>query len=180
MAMPFAEGFSEYNRERLRAASTLLLGRVSFEGFRDYWPSVADDEQQPEVEREISRLNNAIKKVVVSDTLTQDALAPWTDAEIIARAHAHERVAALKAEDGADILVFGSHILWNDLLAAGLIDELHVMVGPGVIGGGVPAFEDVGATRLKLLGAGPLPHSELVLLRYELVQTAHRHGSVAS
>ncbi len=169
MGLPFAAGFSEYNAERLRAASTLLLGRVSFEGFRDYWPSVVDDEEQPELEREISRLNNAIEKVVVSDTLTQDALAPWTDADIVARVDAHERVAALKADDGGDILVFGSHILWNDLLAAGLVDELHLMVGPGVIGGGVPAFENVSAMRLKLLGAGPLPDSELVLLRYETV-----------
>ncbi len=167
MAMPFAQGFSEYNAERLRAASTLLLGRVSFEAFRGYWPSVADDEEQPEVEREISRLNNAIEKVVVSDTLTRDALAPWTDAEIVARADAHGRVAALKSEDRGDILVFGSHILWNDLLAVGLVDELHLMVGPGIVGGGVRAFEDVGATRLKLLGARPLPDSELVLLRYQ-------------
>ena len=169
MAMPFAVGFSEYNAERLRAASTLLVGRVTFEGFRDYWPSVADDEEQPEVEREISRLNNAIKKVVVSDTLTQDALAPWTDAEIVARSEAHERVAALKAENGGAILVFGSHILWNDLLAAGLVDELHLIVGPGVIGDGVRAFENVGAMRFKLVEAGRLPDSELVLLRYATV-----------
>lgn len=169
MVMPFVEGFSEYNAERLRAASRLLLGRVTFEDFRGYWPSVADDDKQPEVEREISRLNNAIEKVVVSDTLRQDSLAPWTDAEIVARADTHERVAALKAEDGGDILVFGSHFVWNDLLVAGLVDELHLMVGPGVVGDGVPAFENVGATRLKLLGAGPLPNSHLVLLRYETV-----------
>lgn len=105
MAMPFAEGFSAYNAERLRAASTLLLGRVSFEGFRDYWPSVAADEDQPELDREISRLNNAIEKIVVSDTLTRDSLAPWDDTEIVARADAHQRVAALKANDGGDILV---------------------------------------------------------------------------
>lgn len=37
MAMPFDTTFSDYNLERLRAADTLLLGRRSFEGFRDYW-----------------------------------------------------------------------------------------------------------------------------------------------
>ena len=165
-ALPFAAGFSEYNAERLRQASTLLLGRSSFEGFRDYWPSIAEDEDQPEVEREISRLNSAIEKVVISDSLTDDALGPWSNTEIVPRSDAHERVTALKQEGDGDILVFGSHVLWNDLMAAGLVDELHLMVGPGVIGSGIPAFESAESTRLKPLGAELLPDSELVLLRY--------------
>ena len=56
MVMPFDNGFSDYNAERLRAADTLLLGRKSYEGFRSYWPAIAEDESQPAVEREISRL----------------------------------------------------------------------------------------------------------------------------
>jgi len=56
MAMPFDDGFSDYNAERLRAADTLLLGRTSYEGFRSYWPTIAEDVSQPAVEREISRL----------------------------------------------------------------------------------------------------------------------------
>ncbi|MCM3900663.1 MAG: hypothetical protein ND866_03055 [Pyrinomonadaceae bacterium] len=59
--MPFDAGFSDYNAERLRAADTLLLGRTSYEGFRSYWPKVAEDMTQPAVEREISRLNAAIE-----------------------------------------------------------------------------------------------------------------------
>jgi hypothetical protein len=76
MAMPFDTTFSDYNLERLRAADTLLLGRRSFEGFRDYWPRIADDPDQPAVEREISRLDNAIEKVVVSDSLTDATSGP--------------------------------------------------------------------------------------------------------
>ena len=71
MAMPFDNGFSDYNAERLRAADTLLLGRKSYEMFRPYWPG-AEDASQPAVEREISRLNTAIQKVVVSNSLTRD------------------------------------------------------------------------------------------------------------
>ncbi len=51
MAMPFDEGFSDYNAERVRAADTLLLGRRSFEAFRSYWPAIAGDASQPAVER---------------------------------------------------------------------------------------------------------------------------------
>ncbi|MHB0972387.1 MAG: dihydrofolate reductase family protein [Thermoanaerobaculia bacterium] len=47
MVMPFDAGFSDYNAERLRAADTLLLGRRTYEGFRAYWPGVAEDLSQP-------------------------------------------------------------------------------------------------------------------------------------
>ena len=47
MVMPFDRGFSDYNAERLRAADTLLLGRTSYEGFRSYWPAIAEDVNQP-------------------------------------------------------------------------------------------------------------------------------------
>ena len=72
MVMPFDDGFSDYNAERLRAADTLLLGRKSYEGFRSYWPGIAEDASQPAVEREISHLNTAMEKVVVSDSLSRD------------------------------------------------------------------------------------------------------------
>jgi len=167
MAMPFGPGFSEYNAERLREADTLLLGRTTYEGFRDYWPPVADDRRAPELEREISRLNGAIDKVVVSDTLTPDRTGAWSaTTRIVRRADSQEAVAALRHEDGRDILVFGSHVLWNDLLAHGLVDELHLMVGPGVVGDGVPAFEGRPAARLELADARTLDTSGLVLLRY--------------
>src|SRR6187397_492013 len=72
MVMPFDAGFSDYNAERLRAADTLLLGRTSYEMFRSYWPKVAEDESQPAVECEVSRLNTAIEKVVISNSLKPD------------------------------------------------------------------------------------------------------------
>jgi len=62
MALPFDEAFDEYNAERLRAADTLLLGRTSFDGFKSYWPPVADDPKVRPIEREISRLDNAIDR----------------------------------------------------------------------------------------------------------------------
>lgn len=166
MVMPFDAPFSDYNAERLRAADTLLLGRRSFEGFRDYWPSIADDPEAPPVEREISRLNTAMDKVVVSDSLTDADLAPYTNARIVRRTEAHDRVRALKESPGREILVFGSHVLWNDLLSAGLVDELHLMIGSAFLGAGVPVF-DGPRTGLRLLDARVLDGSQLILARYE-------------
>jgi dihydrofolate reductase len=166
MAMPFDTTFSDYNAERLRAADTLLLGRRSFEGFRDYWPSIADDPSQPPVEREISRLDNAIDKVVVSDTLTDADLGPWTaTTRVVRRADAHAAIAELKRGEGREILVFGSHVLWNDLLKAGLVDELHLMIGAAVLGDGVPLFTGP-RTELRLLDVRRLGDSQLVLAIY--------------
>lgn len=165
MAMPFDTTFSDYNAKRLRAADTLLLGRRSFQGFKDYWPSIVDNPDAPQVEREISRLNNAIDKVVVSDSLTDADLAPWTNTRIVRRADAHDAIAELKAGDGREILMFGSHVLWNDLLTAGLVDELHLMIGSAFLGDGVPVFSGA-RTGLRLQDVRRLDDSQLILARY--------------
>ncbi len=166
MAMPFDTTFSDCNLERLRAADTLLLGRRSFEGFRDYWPRIADDPEQPPVEREISRLNRAIDKVVVSDSLTDADLGPWTDSTgILRRANAYDSIRELKRAPGREILMFGSHVLWNDLLLAGLVDELHFMIGSAFLGDGVPIF--IGPrTGLRLMEVRQLGDSQLILACY--------------
>lgn len=172
MAMPFDAGFSDYNAERLRAADTLLLGRTSYEGFRSYWPAIADDVKQPPVEREISRLNTAIEKVVVSNSLSPNDVKGWGPARVVRRADAHGEIAALKKKPGREILIFGSHVLWNDLLASGLIDELHFMIGPGVVGEGVRAFETRPPGSLRLLDARTFAGSSLLLVRYAVERCA--------
>jgi dihydrofolate reductase len=166
MALPFDEAFDAYNAERLRAADTLLLGRTSFDGFKSYWPPVADNPNVRPVEREISRLNNAIDKVVISDSLTPEQTAPWHNTRIVGRAAAHEQVAELKRQPGKEILIFGSRTLWNDLLIGGLVDEVHLMIGPAFLGGGTPVFEGRSPVALRLLGSRTLEGSELVLTRY--------------
>lgn len=166
MAMPFDAGFSDYNAERLREADTLLLGRASYEVFRSYWPAVAEDPDQPPVEREISRLNTAIEKVVISDSLPPDQSEGWGPTRVVRRADAHREIAKLKDGPGRDILVFGSHVLWNDLLGADLVDELHLMIGAGVVGDGVRAFETRPPNPLRLLDVRRFDDSNLLLTRY--------------
>ena len=168
MALPFDPGFDPYNAELLRAADTVLMGRRMFEQAKGYWPSVGDDPAVGPVEREVSRRLSEIDKVVVSDSLTSEQTSPWSDARIVKVADAHERVAELKRDRGRDIVVFGSHILWNDLLAAGLVDELHLLIGPAVLGGGTPAFETPSPVSLELLESRTLDDSQLVLARYRV------------
>ncbi|MGH3738993.1 MAG: dihydrofolate reductase family protein [Micromonosporaceae bacterium] len=167
MALPFDAAFSDYNAERMREADTLLLGRTTFENFRGYWPSVADDPNARDVDREISRLHRATDRLVVSDSLTLADTAPWQDnTRIVPRADAHAEVAALRRGPGRDILVLGSHHLWNDLLVAGLVDELHLMIGAGVVGGGTPAFGSGKPANLRLLDTRTWDGQGVVLARY--------------
>jgi dihydrofolate reductase len=166
MSMPFDNGFSDYNAERLRAADTLLLGRKTFEGFRKYWPAIAEDASQPALEREISRLNTAIEKVVVSNSLKPDEVEGWGPTRVVRRADAHTEVAALKKTPGRELLVFGSHLLWNNLLANGLVDELHFMIGAGVVGEDVRVFESRVPGSLRLMDTRIFDSSNLLLARY--------------
>ncbi len=94
MVLPMDAAFDAYNAERLRAADTLLLGRTTYDGFRGFWPSVADDPapQWTPTHREISRLDNAIDKAVISDSMTAEQTGPWQNTRIISRADAHEQI----------------------------------------------------------------------------------------
>ena len=169
MVMPMDEAFDAYNAERLRAADTLLLGATTYTGFKGFWPPMAEDPEARPVHQEIGRSENAIEKVVVSDRLTEDDTDPWrSSTRIVRQADAHRRVAELKEQPGREILTFGSRTLWNDLLAAGLVDELHLVVGPVVLGGGTPMFGSRPSGALRLADVRRFDGSDNLVLRYRV------------
>ncbi len=184
MALPMDGFFDEHNLERQRAADTLLLGARTYLGFKGYWPAVAEDPTASpavadnpdlaDLHREIAQRNTGTPKIVVSDSLTDDDTAPWTDTTtLVRRADAHQAVAELKNRPGKDIVMFGSHTLWNDLLAAGLVNELYLMVGAAVLGGGTPAFGAGPTPQLQLTNTRRREGSDNVLLQY----TVMNHGA---
>lgn len=167
LALPMDARFDAYNRDRLRAAEILLLGRRTFEMFQGFWPAMADHPDASEVNREISRLNGAMQKLVVSNTLSSPPSGAWAKTTTLVRgADTHARIAELKREGSGDILIFGSRTLWNDLLRARLVDELHLMVGNVVLGGGTRAFDADVRADLDLLGVERWQDSGNVLVKY--------------
>ncbi|MFL6696367.1 MAG: dihydrofolate reductase family protein [Vitreoscilla sp.] len=164
--LPMDQAFDAYNLERLRSAGTLVLGRKTFEMFRGFWPAVQHAADAPPVLREISRLNSHIPKTVVSDSLVVEPGSAWSDASVLRREHAIAGLARAKASSDKDLLVFGSRTLWNSLLAAGLVDELHLMVGNVLVGSGEPAFTSQAPQPLTLIAERRFAGSQNVLLQY--------------
>jgi dihydrofolate reductase len=134
----------------------LLLGRVTYEGFAEAWPDRRD-------EAGFADKMNAMKKYVVSSTLTE---ATWQNSELIGGGDdAPAAVAALKQQDGGDILVAGSRSLVRLLAAHDLVDEYRLMVHPIVLGSGKRLFDGIETpVTLKLTSSQVLQTGSLILI----------------
>ena len=143
-------------REQREAADAVLLGRVTFEQMRGYWPLQEDDATG------ISDYLNRVSKYVVSSTLTD----PQWEHTVVLAGSVVDEVRAVKSEPGKDIVATGSMTLVRDLITAGLVDEFRLFVYPVVLGRGGRLFTDATKLpRLALVEAQPF-RSGIVLLRY--------------
>lgn len=119
----------QYKMDELAAVDALLLGKNTYEAFAEYWPA----QTGPGFADPINRL----PKYVVSRSLQK---ADWNNSRILR--DVPNDIATLKATDGGDILVYGSATLVRSLLHHGLVDELHLLLYPLSIGGGLKIFDD--------------------------------------
>jgi dihydrofolate reductase len=144
-------------QKMMERQDALLLGRVTFEEFRGYWPLQTHDTTG------ITDHLNRVQKYVVSRTLQHPA---WENATVVSNAPLDE-VRALKAQSGADLGVTGSITLCRALIEADLVDEYRLFVYPVVLGRGRHLFADgLDVAHLKLIEATPF-QSGVVLLTYE-------------
>jgi dihydrofolate reductase len=164
-----ADSFDHYNVSLLRASDTVLLaGRRSSLGNLGYWAGVRDDPDATDIRREFAELFDAAQKIIVSDTITEADLERYPRTRIVAVADARAEVAALKEADGRGILVLLGRLLWNDLMRAGLVDELHIVTFPLIGGTGVSLFDGRPPVALKLLDTRVWEESGNVLMRWRV------------
>lgn len=146
----------EEEQRQGRDADALLLGRRTFEAFREYWPKQADDTTG------ITEYLNQVQKYVVSSTLSDPE---WENSTVLP-GDPVESVTALKQEDGKEIVLTGSVTLAHGMIEAGLVDEYRLFVYPTVQGGGRRLFPDgYQVPRLDLVGSTAF-RSGVVLQRY--------------
>jgi len=131
---------------QLGSADTILLGRGTYDSFAGAWP---DREAGGGEDAEFAKKLGDTRKVVVSRQQLQFA---WRNSEQL-KGDLGEGVAALKNEPGGDIGISGSVSVVRQLLAAGLLDELHLLVHPIVVGKGMRLFDEGQSVPLKLLSS---------------------------
>lgn len=122
----FGQGAQDFARDQLWASDALLMGRKTFEGFSQAWPAMEEETGEFGVRM------NTYPHYVVSSTLES---ADWGDTTII-KGDILGQIAALKEQDGKDILMYGYGPLAHDLLKAGLLDEVRVWLHPILAGHG--------------------------------------------
>ncbi|KQW75751.1 hypothetical protein ASC89_22750 [Devosia sp. Root413D1] len=147
---PYSRGpeGDEIMRQELWAADIALMGRTTYEGFAAVWPTLDDPAG-------FARRLNGMPKYVASTTLQQ---ADWSNTTVLARDVAGE-VRRMKDDGGGDILVYGSAGLVHSLLPHGLVDQVHMLIYPTVLGRGTRLFPADYAARfdlrdLRQLGSG--------------------------
>jgi dihydrofolate reductase len=129
----FSDETGRLNDEVLREVDSMLLGRVTYEGFAAAWPSRSGDPFADKF--------NAMPKHVVSTTLER---ADWNNSSIIAD-DVVSRIRALREQE--NVLVWGSPTLVKTLMDEGLVDEYVLLVSPIVRGHGKKLLPEDGTQR---------------------------------
>jgi dihydrofolate reductase len=130
---------NKFKLDETMQSEALLLGRITYQGFADAWPSR---------EGEFADKFNTMPKYVVSSTLRDPS---WTNTTVL-DGDLVESVSKLKRERDGDVVVHGSGQLAQALLEHDLVDELRLMVFPVVLGSGKRLFgETTDKKRLELV-----------------------------
>jgi dihydrofolate reductase len=129
----------KFKLDEVMASDALLLGRTTYEGFAEAWPSR---------EGEFADKFNGMRKYVVSSTLSDP---DWNNTQVLSPGELAGEVERIKGEHDGDILVNGSVQVVDALTDHGLVDEYRLMVFPLVLGKGKRMFADTSEPRpLKL------------------------------
>lgn len=147
VTLPWSDDVNAYARALDEPVDCIVLGRKLAEGFIPAWATGPEGEDQASIDK-----MNETPKIVISNTLTES---PWENA-VVAGGDLAENVNQLKAQPGGDMIAYGGATLVSELIAKGLLDELHLFINPTAIGAGIPVFPDLETNlQLRLVSAQP-------------------------
>jgi dihydrofolate reductase len=144
----------KFKLDETMSAEALLLGRVTYDGFAEAWPSR---------EGEFADKFNTMPKYVVSSTLEEPE---WNNSTVL-KGDVAEQVAKLKQEQDGDIVVHGSPRLVQTLVELDLVDELRLMVFPVVLGTGKRLFGETSDKKPLQLVDSKMVGDGVAILTYE-------------
>jgi dihydrofolate reductase len=133
------EEIMNYSKEQLFDSDALLMGRVTYQGFAEVWPTRTGDDFSDRI--------NTMPKYVASRTLKE----PLTWNANLLPSDVAGAVANLKEQPGQNILQYGIGELTHTLIKQGLVDEFRFLVFPVAVGSGQRIFETFDKTGLELL-----------------------------
>ena len=136
--IPRGEEGDKFKVDETFASDALLLGRTTYEGFAEAWPSR---------EGEFADKFNEMPKYVVSSTMTE---AEWNNSTVSPAMTSPPRSHSQVEPRDGDVLVHGSAQLVQGLFDLDLVDELRLMVFPVVLGSGKRLFGESGKKPLRL------------------------------
>jgi dihydrofolate reductase len=148
---------TEYLNDLVFMPDALLMGRRTYEGFAQVWPT----RQGKEADR-----INGMPKYVASRTLKEPL--QWN--ATLMKGDIAEEIRKLKQESGKSLLQYGVGELTHTMLKHGLVDEFRFLVFPFAFGEGPRIFEQMGVTTLKLVDTRTFS-SGVVALHYQPVQS---------
>jgi dihydrofolate reductase len=152
---PWRSGYEpedgQFKYDELFESDTLLLGRVTYEGFARYWPTMKGKNAFAD------RINNLPKYVATTTLQSLEWNATILEQDVVGS------VQALKQQQGQNILVYGSGTFAQTLLRHGLVDELRLMVYPLVLGHGKRLFSSEDRLPLNLISARNLGAGVMLL-----------------
>ncbi|WP_354644024.1 dihydrofolate reductase family protein [Kitasatospora camelliae] len=153
--------------ELIAGMGGILSGRVTHQLMADYWPTADQDPANSGTVAEFAAIWREKPKIVYSRTLERAEWNTTVEHEVDP-----DRVAALKAEPGGDLVLSGAELA-REFLRLGLVDEFRIYVHPVLIGRGKPLFP-AGDLRMGLrLTETHRFGNGVVLLRYELSEPAN-------
>lgn len=142
----------EFKLNEALESDALLLGRTTYQGFAEAWPSQ---------EGEFADKFNNMPKYVVSTTLEEPL--EWNNSTLI-RENVADEVSTLKQESGGDILVNGSAQLVHTLMEHDLVDEYRLMTFPIILESGKRLFgETSDPTTLELVDTKTVGEGVVIL-----------------
>lgn len=151
----FNEEYLKFKYEELLAADALLLGRKTYEIFAEAWPSHTDSAS-------FANAMNSMPKYVVSRKMKK---LTWENS-IIIKGDLTKEIENLKKQPGKNILVLGSGQLVRTLLQLSLVDEMHLMIHPIILGKGKRLFESLPGSRSLKLKKAIAFNSGIVVFSY--------------